>query len=484
MPPANQGSRTALVTWTVVTSFLFVLATIFAIYYYVDANRLSKLNDTITTKYHTIAPESALAGPEVATLEQVRGDANNGYNQSAGLLDVSLQRSDNLSKLIAGAAAQSPERALADGKAAIAAATDAVKPFNINLQADNLVSAVNLLRDAAVGRSTEANNARKQAEDAVASMTKQRQDTDGQIKLLTDQLTEVRGQLDQSNASVTAMTAAKDQQLQETAKGSDMRLTETSQALDKSNQQNQELQKQVATLTSELKKVQDKLSEIRPDVNRPVTGQADGKIVRLPGAGVAYIDLGRGDQIIPGMTFEVYDRNEGIPPIGDPTNEINLPKGKGSLEVTNVGATSSECRIVNTAPGTAMTEGDIVANLIFDKHTKNKFLVYGNFDLTRSGKPNSQDTEIIKRLVSQWGGQIVPDINVDTDFVVLGAEPQIPVLTREEREDPVQKAIYDKAVAEAEAYSNISAKARDYRIPILNQNRFLYMIGYYELSKR
>ena len=78
----------------------------------------------------------------------------------------------------------------------------------------------------------------------------------------------------------------------------------------------------------------------------------------------------------------------------------------------------------------------------------------------------------------------MPEINVETDFVVLGAEPQIPTLTREEREDPVQKAIYDRAVAEAEAYANISAKARDYRIPILNQNRFLYMIGYYELSKR
>jgi hypothetical protein len=91
---------------------------------------------------------------------------------------------------------------------------------------------------------------------------------------------------------------------------------------------------------------------------------------------------------------------------------------------------------------------------------------------------------VIKRLISQWGGQVVPDINVDTDFVVLDAEPQIPTLTREEREDPVQKAIYDRAVAEAEAYANISAKARDYRIPILNQNRFLYMIGYFELSRR
>src|SRR5688572_32081069 len=101
------------------------------------------------------------------------------------------------------------------------------------------------------------------------------------------------------------------------------------------------------------------------------------------------------------MTFEVYDRNEGIPPIGDPNNDANLPKGKGSLEVVRVGVTSSECRIVN-ANG-AMVEGDIIANLIFDRNVKNKFLVYGNFDLTRTGKINPQDAEIIKRLITQWG---------------------------------------------------------------------------------
>src|SRR5688572_2759046 len=175
MPPVNQGSRTALVTWTVVTSFLFVIATIFAIYYYVDASRLDKLNSDLSKRYREVVAEPALAGPEVASLSEVRGKAEFGYNQSASLLDVSLQRSNRLSQLIAGAAAQSPERAMADGQAAIAAAAEAVKPHGINLQADNLISALNQLRDATAGRSTEAANARKQAEDAVAQMTKARQ---------------------------------------------------------------------------------------------------------------------------------------------------------------------------------------------------------------------------------------------------------------------------------------------------------------------
>ena len=48
MPPITpQGSRTALITWTVVTTVLFVTATIFAIYFYVDANRTREEQQTL-----------------------------------------------------------------------------------------------------------------------------------------------------------------------------------------------------------------------------------------------------------------------------------------------------------------------------------------------------------------------------------------------------------------------------------------------------
>jgi hypothetical protein len=41
-----------------------------------------------------------------------------------------------------------------------------------------------------------------------------------------------------------------------------------------------------------------------------------------------------------------------------------------------------------------------------------------------------------------------------------------------------------QAVAEADQYAEIAQRARSYRLPILNQNRFLYMVGYYEQSRR
>ena len=40
------------------------------------------------------------------------------------------------------------------------------------------------------------------------------------------------------------------------------------------------------------------------------------------------------------------------------------------------------------------------------------------------------------------------------------------------------------AIAEAEAYDAIRNRAIEYRIPILNQNRFLYLVGYYNQSAR
>ena len=485
MPPVNQGSRTAMVTWTVVTSFLFVVATVFAIYEYVEASRLYDQNQTMSKKYNSIVAESALNSAEVATLSEVQKNPANNYDQSAGLLFVANQRADRLGKLIAGPTAESPEAAASAANRTLASMTTKLKGVGIDVGAKDLVAALNLVTDQAVARATEAANSNKARDEAVASFEQAKKDAGAQIALLTNQITELRGQLDQASASVQTMTATKDAELTKTAGDVNAKLAETQQNLDKANVQIAQLNGQIAAKDAELKKVQQKLSEIRPNVTTPVTRQGDGHIVRVASSGICYIDLGAGDQVLAGMTFEVYDRNEGIPPIPpDPNIEAAMPKGKGSIEVTRVGGTSSECRIVSQTPHTAFAEGDIVANLVYDRNSKNKFVVYGNFDLARTGKVNPNDAEVVKRLVTQWGGEVVPEINVDTDFVVLGAEPQVPVLSKDDLQDPVQKAIYDRAVAEAEAYNTIRDKALNYRIPLLNQNRFLYMIGYYELAKR
>ena len=89
-----------------------------------------------------------------------------------------------------------------------------------------------------------------------------------------------------------------------------------------------------------------------------------------------------------------------------------------------------------------------------------------------------------RRMVTQWGGKLTDKVNADTDFVVLGKEPVVPNFTREELQDPINAAKLAEATAAAEAYENVKRQAVELHIPILNQNRFLYFIGYFELAKR
>jgi hypothetical protein len=60
----------------------------------------------------------------------------------------------------------------------------------------------------------------------------------------------------------------------------------------------------------------------------------------------------------------------------------------------------------------------------------------------------------------------------------------IPTLAPEDREDPQEQARLQKATAELEAYLNVQREATDLRIPVLNQNRFLYLVGYYKQATR
>src|SRR5262249_40905431 len=157
------------------------------------------------------------------------------------------------------------------------------------------------------------------------------------------------------------------------------------------------------------------------------------------------------------MTFEIYDKNEGIPRTGG--SEDQLPIGKGSLEVTHVSVDSSECHVVKLQPGAQLFVGDLIANIIYDANVKLNFRVYGDFDIDQNGVATPQETEIVKRLVVQWGGSLTDKIDVDTDFVVMGKEPVLPNVTKEQLEaNPILKFDYEKAEQALKAYEEIRNK--------------------------
>src|SRR4029077_13608749 len=148
----------------------------------------------------------------------------------------------------------------------------------------------------------------------------------------------------------------------------------------------------------------------------------------------------------------------------------------GSIEVVRAGPGSSECRVIKLQPGQNIVQGDLIENLVYDKNTKYNFLVFGNFDLDQNGVATPQDAEVVKRLVTQWGGKVTDKINADTDFVVLGQEPTVLVPSKEEAADPIIQAKAQASQAANDAYQEIKRQAIESHIPILNQNRFLYFV--------
>lgn len=225
----------------------------------------------------------------------------------------------------------------------------------------------------------------------------------------------------------------------------------------------------------------DKPAAIAPPPEQPprqVMRQVDGRVVEVAKNNVVYISLGTGDRIVNGMTFEVFDKNEGPPR----SNDGLLPPGKASIEVLRVSPGSSECKVVRVAPGERVSNGDLLANAIYDSKTNIRFHVYGEFDLDQNGNANVNETEHIKRLITQWGGMVVDQINVDTDFVVMGKEPVLP--PKPPQGDLIAEQEYKQALQKWEAYHEVRDRALRLNIPVMGQDRFLVYVGYYDQAKK
>jgi predicted nucleic acid-binding Zn-ribbon protein len=488
MPPVNQGSRTALITWTVAMSIACVTAVILCFYFYIDASHAREALTTAQTKYKDIIAEGALNSSDVSDAKTLRGTG--GFNPNASVVDVLLKERDDLAKLAAGdadysKAVNSANNTIQTAMKRASTAGGATMPSS-----GNLSDTVNALSNALTARQTEVDNLKTQLADANKKLQANAGEIQAMRQAMDQQLAQVRAQADAATAAAGTDRTSKDEQLKKISSDFDAQLKAATENINQQQVQIGDLNKQINDKNIMIAQLQQRLGDIRPNVANMDVRQADGKITSLPGNGVAYIDLGSGDHVVPGMTFEVYDRAQGVPPPGDPATIENLPAGKGSIEVLRVGPTNTECRVVKTQLGQNINEGDIIANVVYDKNHKNAFYVYGNFDLTKDGppgpndQPRPQDAEVIKRLIKDWGGTVVDKINVNTDFVVIGKEPVVPEYTKEQLNDPLMVAAYNKSQDELQKYDAVVDQAKALHIPILNQPRFLYMTGYYDMSKR
>jgi hypothetical protein len=486
---AQQSSRTALISWVVALTVVAVTALIFAFVQFAAVNKLTKDLEDTRKRYDDVILTAQLTGPEVAQLREARQTEGSGFGANDKLFNVAIGQRDALVKILTGTTS-APNAAVAQTAATLAKVTEQVKAAGVSVDANSATNLNGLLstlaatiesqnneiaRLAGAVKSAKANEAAtikrttEQLAAKDAQITSARTDGNNAISLANDDRGGKQKVIDAINAQVEGERrtfADREQEL-------------SSQIAAK--------ERQIAQLDKDLRSVRLRLGDLRINPAGPVVRTADATVVRVSGDDTVYINLGAGEQMVRGLTFEIFDKIDGIPAITttDPTSQDNLPRGKASIEIVRVGPTTSEARIIRREKGSGpIVEGDLVSNVVFDKSTKFRFLVFGKFDLDRNGIATASDAEVVRRLVSEWGGELTNEVNVDTDFVVLGATPELPNFTREEAQDPINAKRLADAQAELEAYNAILTKARDLSIPIMNQNRFLFYTGFYEQSSK
>jgi hypothetical protein len=476
---SSQGSRAGLITALVILVIGFFTATIYAIYF--DAQWEKAKTDA--------AQEHATRVQYVSDAELTSPDIQKyvtAAKKPQAALDVAIAERELLAKDIVG----TPKTAAttADTAAAIALkyANDQLAGANIkNVSvSQDLATTIRTLSTAIVTLDAERTKAEGDAKAAADAAQKTTEGINALLKAKDDEIAKVTADKDAATAASDSYRKDKDGDIAKLGTETDQKLKDTQAAADKLQTEISKRDATVKQLTTMVAKLEGRLRATHVNTNEPVVQQSDGYILRTPTQNTVFINIGQQDSVSLGLTFEVYDKDKGIPALGDGLRDGDLPEGKASIEVIHVLPTSSECRVVKRALGETITEGDLIMNLVFDPHTHYKFLVYGNFDMSNEGTPTSTDTDVIKRLVTQWGGRLVTKVDPSTDFVVLGSEPVVPVLSADDQNDPPKVQQRDAMQAALDAYQEVEKQAIELGIPILNQNRFLYFTGYYDQAAR
>jgi len=235
---------------------------------------------------------------------------------------------------------------------------------------------------------------------------------------------------------------------------------------------------EIADLEKEIKELRTVLAAAKPPGVLPIDPlrTPDGQILSiLSEDNMVTINLGSRDRLMAGLTFEVFSRATGIV-VDDERPEV---RGKATIEVINVQENSAVARVVNIERGTTLHEGDVIINVVFDRHRVHKFTVFGDFDLDNRGEATLADRRRVEAMITRWGGRLLEDLSYDTDYLVLGEEPMLPDPLEPGVIDPVRIAEHAAQQRKFERYQDLRARAAAMQIPILNQNRFLHLVGYY-----
>jgi hypothetical protein len=288
---------------------------------------------------------------------------------------------------------------------------------------------------------------------------------DKTVATLNSDIDRYKGEVEQYREAVNKAKSEMDANVEKNRGDSAAKESALGERIRKLDSENLQLNERLSALT------QAKTSTLlRPKAEESLV---DGTIIAAS-AGNNEVTINRGlkDKIFLGMTFAVYSDATAIKPGTDGV----YPAGKASIEVTNVGDTSSTCRIVRETKGNPIVRGDVIANAIYDPNKSYTFLVYGNFDSNGDGIATPAEMNDIRAMIEAWGGKVTDELSGSVDFLVLGQRPVVPP-PPPSGAPPAVMTEYMRLDQQATRYDELSRQAAATSVPILNENRLYTLIG-------
>jgi hypothetical protein len=475
---ARQASQSNAMLYTVITFVaLFIIAAVFAVIYYVKSEELRTQAEEVRNDLRAFANSSeearisSIVG-KTASEQSYLGTMNQIVNDLYSLIlgkqpkeDASATLKFNeismaITELNKGVLGEDVSPAIGpDGVALLETIQD------LKSKLDNTRSEIDNLNQINEDLQLDLDDATAQGEQSRQSFVAELNQLQSDVNQIRESFEDLKLAMDNATTEQVETFQEKLDAEQEKLRQKQLALRATEEKLDESD-----------TL---LRDALTKLEAIKPSPDNEVQAhQPDAQIVRIDFQnGIVFLDAGLNDHVYRGLTFAIYDRNKPVPENGE---------GKAEIEIFQVDKQVSAARIVKSDKNDPIVQDDIVANLIWDRNTPNRFVVVGDFDFNNDGRLDDDGAQQIAELIERWGGIVDNAITVDTDFLILGAEPDsLRYPTQQELDmDPLAQQRYEMSLKKVDAYDQLLKQAGSLGIPVFNQKRFLYLIGYNTLMNK
>ena len=469
--PARRRKQSNAMLYTLITFVgLFIVATTIAVIYYVEAEDKRTRLEEMQNKIDGLADTR-----EINELGRIVGTK---ASSSTTWLGTMVGHLDGTTSLIVGGVPEttSAEAKVNDANIKVANALKLAQQ-HITIADPNTTGLVKIISDlvAELNNTKKAKDAlQKDLNNQIAQVEITKKASSDKEQIIEEEKNKLQALVNKMQADYADLQARLEQSTTEQVDNLRKQLDDANTNLKTAEGTLLKTQAELKQTEGIMKRAQQEVMKIMPPPDHEALAhRADGKIILIDdSAQVVHLNIGTDQRVYRGLTFTVYDRSGSVPKDG---------KGKAEIEVFDVADTYCAARITKSDSKKPVLLGDIAANLIWQSDKTNVFVIAGDFDLDNDGNVDENATGRIKSLIEKWGGKVVDNISVDTDFLVLGDQPQVPEQqpTYEQLEaDPGAMQRYEALLQQLNHYNQLQSQAQTLWIPIFRYERFLYFIGY------